>query len=209
MITLSALLLAGGESRRMGHDKATLEFNAQPLWERQLEILRALAPERIFVSARETPSWLPNDVELLLDDSPSRGPLSGLAKAFTAMRTTHVIALAVDMPFMIGEELRRLWGQTKPGEGVVPVIRDRAEPLAAVYPAEAAVHFAAALIGNDFSLQSIIRKLAVNNIVRLVPVPAEDEVLYRSVNEPGDLKENSMPEFRRCAARGSSSSLEP
>ncbi|HEY2139818.1 MAG TPA: nucleotidyltransferase family protein, partial [Chthoniobacterales bacterium] len=52
--TLSAVLLAGGESRRMGRDKATIQFNGCPLWERQLEIVRALNPDTIFVSARET-----------------------------------------------------------------------------------------------------------------------------------------------------------
>src|ERR1700726_2364005 len=100
MITLTAVLLAGGESRRMGRDKATIEFDGQPLWKRQLEILRLLRPERMFVSARRTPAWRPEDVGLLLDDAPSRGPLSGLTKALAAMRTTHLLALAIDMPFM-------------------------------------------------------------------------------------------------------------
>jgi molybdopterin-guanine dinucleotide biosynthesis protein A len=184
MITFSAVLLAGGESRRMGRDKATLEFDGQTLWQRQLELLRALGPEKIFVSARLPPSWLPNRVELLLDDPPSRGPLSGLAKASEAMQTTHLLALAVDMPFMTREELRRLWGYAQIGEGVVPVIRDTAEPLAAIYPATVATDFAAALTGTDFSLQAIIRKLAAAEKLELVAVSAEDENLYRSVNEP-------------------------
>src|SRR6476469_857096 len=104
-MTLSAVLLVGGESRRMGRDKATIEFEGRPLWERQLEILRSLTPEKIFVAARTRPSWLPNDVELLLDDPPPRGPLSGLAKAAATMRTTHLIGLAVDMPFITSEQL--------------------------------------------------------------------------------------------------------
>jgi molybdopterin-guanine dinucleotide biosynthesis protein A len=196
MITLSALLLAGGESRRMGRDKATIEFNGQPLWERQLAILRALEPESIFVSARIAPSWLPNDVKLLLDDPPSRGPLSGLVKALTTMRTSHLVALAIDMPFMTNEALRRLLGETQRGEGLVPVIRDRAEPLAAIYPAEAGIDFVAAFTGTDFSLQLIIRKLAADEKLRLVPVTAEDEHLYRSVNEPSDFKERRFPNRR-------------
>ena len=183
-MTLTAVLLAGGESRRMGRDKATIEFDGQPLWKRQLEILRALGPEEICVSARTNPSWLPNDAELLLDDPPSRGPLSGLTKALAAMRTTHLIALAVDMPFMTSEQLAILRELAAEGRGVVPVIGERAEPLAAIYPAEAAVNFATALAGADFSLQRVIRHLAAEKKVRLLAVPAEDEDLYRSVNEP-------------------------
>jgi molybdopterin-guanine dinucleotide biosynthesis protein A len=187
MITLTAVLLAGGESRRMGRDKATIEFEGSPLWKRQLEVLRAVRTEKIFVSARTKPSWLPDDAELLLDDLPSRGPLSGLTKALAAIPTTHLVALAVDMPFMTSGQLAVLCQLAAKGRGVVPVIGERAEPLAAIYSAEAAADFAAALAGSDSSLQRVIRKLAADEKVRLLAVPAQDEYFYRSLNEPGDL----------------------
>jgi molybdenum cofactor guanylyltransferase len=193
MITLSAVLLAGGESRRMGRDKAAVVFRDEPLWRRQLRILRDLGPEKVFVSARTESSWLPADTELILDEPPSRGPLSGLTKAFHQMQTTHLVALAVDMPFVTREQLRFLCTMVSEGQGIVPVIGERAEPLVAVYPAEAAADFAAALAGTDFSLQRIIRKLAADEKVRLYAVPVKDEHLYRSVNEPDDFKEGRFP----------------
>lgn len=188
-MTFSALLLAGGESRRMGRDKATVEFEGEPLWRRQLDLLRTLAVEEMLVSARRMPDWLPDNVELLLDDSPSRGPLSGLAKALTAMRTTHLLALAVDMPFMVGEELRELFRLAEPGRGVVPTIAGRAEPLAAIYPVEAAVAFQAALAGPDFSLQSLVRTLKATGKVKLMPVAQAAAFRYRSVNSVKDFPE--------------------
>jgi molybdenum cofactor guanylyltransferase len=185
-MTLSAVLLAGGESRRMGADKATIVFQGRPLWERQLGILRELRPERIFVSARVDPSWRPPEIELLLDEPPSRGPLSGLTRALDRMETTHLIALAVDMPFMTSEQLGALFNLAGTGCGVVPVIGERTEPLGAIYPRESATDFATALAGHNFSLQGLVRKLAAVNKVRIVSVPENDEDLYRSVNEPGD-----------------------
>jgi molybdopterin-guanine dinucleotide biosynthesis protein A len=187
-MTFSALLLAGGESRRMGRDKATMEFDGRPLWERQTQLLRALGPEKIMVSARTAPRWLPHDVELLLDDPPSCGPLSGLTKALATIETTHLVVLAVDMPFITARELGGLLELATEGRGVVPAIGDRAEPLAAVYPAEAAADFQVALAGSDFSLQLIVRTLAEAGKVKLWPVPTERAQLYRSVNEPGDFK---------------------
>ena len=184
MTTLSAVLLAGGGSRRMGRDKATIEVYGRALWERQIEILRDLKPEKIFVSARQSPCWLPADTKLILYDPPSRGPLSGLRKALAAMRTTHLVALAVDMPFMLNEQLRRLYGLADAGQGAVPIIRDRAEPLVAVYPAEAAEDFSAALAGTDFSLQKLVRELIGADKMRIFPVPEKDEHLYLSLNEP-------------------------
>ena len=195
-ITFSALLLAGGESRRMGRDKATMAFRGQPLWQRQIEILRDLEPTKIFVSARTKPSWLPGDVDLLLDDPPSRGPLSGLTKALAQMQTSHLVALAVDMPLMTARQLRVLCRLAETGCGVVAKIGERAEPLAAIYSAEARSVFAAALAGADFSLQPLIRKLVIEKKIRLSPVPARDEYLYGSVNEPGDIKERRSPARR-------------
>lgn len=188
-ITSSAVLLAGGESRRMGRDKATIEFDSHPLWERQLELLRALEPERLLVSARTKPDWLPPGAELLLDDPPSRGPLSGLTKALAAIGTTHLIALAIDMPLLTAGQIRELLSHCWRGCGVVPTIRERAEPLAAIYPVEAANDFAAALGGSDFSLQTLIKNLAAASLVQLSPVGDESVHLYRSVNSPGDFKE--------------------
>ena len=187
-MTFSALLLAGGESRRMGRDKATVNFDGRPLWKRQLELLQALDPEKIFVSARTAPSWLPNNVGLLLDDPPFRGPISGLAKALAAIGTTHLIVLAVDTPFLEAGELRCLLELATEASGVVPIIEERAEPLAAIYPAEAAEDFQAALEGQDSSLQPIVRKLAAVGKVTLCRVPENRANLYRSVNEPEDLK---------------------
>lgn len=187
-MTLSTLLLAGGASRRMGRDKATMEFGGRPLWERQLGLLRGLAAEKIFVSARIEPGWAPNDLELLLDDFPSRGPLSGISKALAAIGTTHLLVLAVDMPFMTAEELRRLLEQVKEGRGIVPIIGEHAEPLAAIYPSDATADFQIALAGSDFSLQSLVRKLAAIDKINLWPVANELAHLYRSVNEPRDLK---------------------
>jgi molybdenum cofactor guanylyltransferase len=193
-MTLTAVLLAGGESRRMGKDKATIVFRGEPLWKRQIELLRSLRPEKIFVSARTEPSWLPSETELLLDEPPSRGPLSGLTKALERMPTSHLVVLAVDMPFMTDEQMRVLWRLAAIGCGVLPMIHGRAEPLAAIYPRESALDFTAALAGSDFSLQRVVRNLATGDQVKMFSIPEKDEHFYRSVNEPGDFLE-AHPEF--------------
>ncbi len=186
-MTLTAVLLAGGESRRMGRDKAAIIFRGQPLWQRQLDLLRDLRPEKIFVSVRKEPAWLPRETELLLDEPPFRGPLGGLTKALASMQTSHLAVLAVDMPFMTNEQMRFLCGLAIVGRGLVPVISDRAEPLAAIYPREAATDFAAALVGSDFSLQTLIRNLARTGKIQMLNVPEEARGFYRSANEPDDL----------------------
>src|SRR6266849_6240188 len=108
---ISAVLLAGGESHRMGKDKATLLFRGKPLWQIQLDLLRKLEPAEIFISARTDPPWRPRDVQFVADDPPSRGPLSGLTGSLARIRTSHLLVLAIDMPFMSEIHLRSLCDQ--------------------------------------------------------------------------------------------------
>jgi molybdenum cofactor guanylyltransferase len=186
-MTISAVLLAGGESRRMGRDKAMLPWRDRPLWEWQVEKLRALCPEKIFLSARSDLTWRPTDMELLLDVPPSRGPLSGLAAALAAIRTDHLLALAIDMPFMTTEHLRYLCGLATSASGVVPMINGNAEPLATIYPKESRAVFLEALQSENFSLQPIVRKLIDLNMLRVMSVSGPSREFYRSINEPRDL----------------------
>jgi len=185
---LSAVLLAGGESRRMGTDKATFLFRGKPLWQVQLDLLRELRPAEILLSARSDPDWRPADVEFVADEPPSRGPLSGVAASLGRIRTRHLLTLAIDMPFMSEKYLRSLCDQIEPQRGVLPMIGGRAEPLAAIYPEGARVDLVAALSGLDFSLQTVTQRLVAAGKLQPVSVEKEDQDFFRNINEPADLK---------------------
>jgi molybdopterin-guanine dinucleotide biosynthesis protein A len=187
-MNISAVLLAGGESRRMGKDKTTLLFHGKPLWQIQLDLLRKLEPAEIFVSARTDPIWRPADVEFIGDDPPSRGPLSGLAASLAQMRTKHLLALAIDMPFMTQKYLEFLCDQIESGRGVLPEIRSRAEPLAAIYPREASIDFRSALTGADFSLQSLTTRLIDAGKLRPVSISDEAREFFLNLNQPADVE---------------------
>ena len=138
MTPFAAVLLAGGQSRRMGRDKALLELpDGCRLWERQWQVLGALEPAERFVSG----SWregFPADLPWLADEFPGCGPLAGIAAALQAMRSPRLVVLAVDLPAMSVDFLRGLL-QGSDSTGVVPQRADGFfDPLAAVYP-EAAV----------------------------------------------------------------------
>lgn len=186
-MNISGVLLAGGESRRMGRDKGTLYWRGRPLWEWQIEKLRALRPENILLSARSDVPWRPADVDLVVDASPSRGPLSGLAAALAAVETNHLLALAVDMPLMTTDHLRLLCGLATDGTGVIPMIDGNAEPLSAIYPNEARAVFRESLQSENFSLQPIVRKLIALNMLRVMPISGLAREFYRNINELRDL----------------------
>jgi molybdenum cofactor guanylyltransferase len=187
-MTFSAVLLAGGESRRMGRDKANVLFRGKPLWQVQLETLQKLEAREIFVSARIDPPWRPDGVPFVGDVAPSRGPLSGLAASVDRMSTSHLLALAIDMPFMTENYLHCLCDQIEPGRGVVPKIGSRFEPLAAAYPREAEIDFRSALAGADYSLQTVVGDLVESGKLRELLVTAEDKRSFMNVNALSDLQ---------------------
>ena len=187
-MTISAVLLAGGKSRRMGEDKATILFRSVPLWKIQLELLRQLEPHELFVSARTDPVWRPADAQFVADQMPSRGPVSGIAAVLSRISSDHLLVLAIDMPFMTENYLRGLCERVRTGSGIVPVIESRFEPLAAVYPREVRHDVVATLSGNDFSLQSLISKLIAANKLEPVQVSKEEKALFHNFNEPRDFK---------------------
>ena len=182
------MLLAGGESRRMGKDKATLSHRGKTLWQIQLELLRQLTPQEIFVSARSDPDWRPAGIQFVADDPPSRGPLSGLAASLDRMSTSHLLALAIDMPWMSNKYLEFLCAQIEPGCGVVPKIDNRAEPLAAIYPREAASEVHVALSGIDYSLQTLTRRLIETGRLRAIPVTEQEKKLFLNMNNLSELQ---------------------
>ena len=191
-MNVSAVLLAGGESHRMGKDKATVLFRGKPLWQIQLETLRGLRPSEIFVSARTDPSWRPADVHFIADIPPSCGPLAGLAATLAKINTAHLLALAIDMPLMNENYFRSICAAIEPGRGVVAKIDNRVEPLAAIYPREAEIDFRTALAGTDFSLQNLVRHLAMSGKLLEISVMEQERRLFRNVNNVSDI--DSMTE---------------
>jgi molybdenum cofactor guanylyltransferase len=171
----------------MGEDKATLLFRGKPLWQIQLELLRKLAPTELFVSARTDPAWRPADAQFVADDPPSRGPLSGLAASLAKMRTKHLLALAIDMPFVSEKYLTFLCSQIEPRRGVIAKIEDRFEPLAAIYPREALANVQSALSGEDFSLQTVAGCLAAAAKLQVIPVTSQEREFFLNFNELSDL----------------------
>jgi len=188
---LGAVLLVGGESRRMGCDKSTLRLNGEPLWRTQLKLLQRLDPVEIFISGRTDPAWRPIEVEFVADRRPPRGPISGLAATLERLTGSHLLALAVDMPFMTEMILGQICARVKPGRGVLPMIGERAEPLAAIYPKDVRSEFSVALNGDDYSLQIFTRGLVAAHKLEVFQVAADEERFFRNLNRPADISQLS------------------
>jgi molybdopterin-guanine dinucleotide biosynthesis protein A len=204
----AAVLLAGGKSSRMGRDKSALPVNGEPLWQRQLAVLRATEPAEIFISGMSDGPYTDCGVEILTDEIPDCGPLAGVATVLRRCESERLLVLAVDMPAMTAEFLRTVLEESqRTAKGVIPsvaadgrrrALRSRSarllpsaatgiEPLAAVYPRAALCIADECLRAGEFELQAFIRKLEASQLVSMQPVAQRDAALFANWNEPEDL----------------------
>lgn len=138
---VSAILLAGGYSSRMGCDKAALLLDGKTLLQHQADTLRAVGLAEILVSGcREVPAG----TRCVEDLFPHRGPLSGIHAGLTQCRCRCALVLPVDMPLVSALTLRTLI-RAHTG-GITVLVRDgQPEPLLAVYDAALAPRCASLL----------------------------------------------------------------
>jgi molybdopterin-guanine dinucleotide biosynthesis protein A len=188
MPSFSAVLLAGGESKRMGKDKAMLGAPDPKflLWQWQLRTLEQLQPEEIFWSGRER-LGLPKTIRIVLDTVEKAGPLAGISACLNLLRTDLLLVLAVDLPQMNAAYLKSLMAQCTSTSGVVTQRGDCFEPLAAIYPKSLAALAQQHLHQGRYALQDFVREAVKQNLVGALPLKECDAPLFKNLNSPADL----------------------
>lgn len=183
-----ALLLAGGQSRRMGRDKAGIVVRGQPLWRRQLETLRATRPEAVFVSGPPHGPYAGGDCEVIADATSGLGPLAGLSAGFRRTKAPWLLVLAIDLPRITSAFLAGLLRQAAlEGRGLVPVEDEHLHPLAAVYPGLCGPLVDECLSRGHHSVQAFVTLAEERGMIRQHPIGAEERVLFENINTPEDL----------------------
>jgi len=132
MLTIS--IQAGGQSSRMGEDKALKTFLGRPLIQRVIERLRPIADE-ILVTTNRPEDYLFLDLRLFTDLKPGRGALGGLYTAIASASHPIVGVIACDMPFASAkliEMASRLLVEEE-ADVVIAKSEEGYEPLHAVY----------------------------------------------------------------------------
>ena len=131
-MSLSVAIQAGGESKRMGRDKAGALFLGEPLLGRACRRLAGLGDD-LFVTTHAPQDWTALGVPCHPDVLPGRGALGGLYTALLHARQPLVAVVACDMPFASAALLRLALARL--GEADVALFESDGgrEPLHAVY----------------------------------------------------------------------------
>ena len=129
---MTGIVLAGGENRRMGKEKAFLTLAGAPLIEHILKALRQ-AVSRIIIVTNSPAAYASYDATLTADVYDKRGPLTGIYSGLLNSHDDFNIVVACDMPFLNPGLLSYMASLAGPYDIVLPKVGDFAEPLHAVY----------------------------------------------------------------------------
>jgi molybdopterin-guanine dinucleotide biosynthesis protein A len=153
----AAAVLAGGASRRMGRDKATLAVGGVELASLALAAAARVAHPVVLVAPEGHPA---RRVAAPAVTDPGLGPLAALAAALAALEAEHVLVLAGDHPGLRVELLARLVALAGEAEAVACRRGPRLEPLVAVYERAPALAAARARLARPAGGRSLTGLLA-------------------------------------------------
>lgn len=158
----TAVILAGGESRRMGQDKANLLLGGRTLLQSVIATMQPLFAEVIICVRQPRPEIaLPQ----VCDNPLHAGPLAGLVAGLERAATPWVFAVACDMPFITPAVIECLARQRAGHQAVVPVVQGYPQPLAAFYAASGLAAARDCLNGNGkHSLRALLEHLWVRYV---------------------------------------------
>ncbi|MEC9127632.1 MAG: molybdenum cofactor guanylyltransferase [Pseudomonadota bacterium] len=201
--TLIGLVLAGGQSRRMGQDKALMRYQGRTLIDNASLLLQSASCDKVLIS-RNAPGFLNDKIE-------DAGPLSGVHAVLDALsqpdnhngNPCELLVLPVDMPQMTPELLRILVSRGREAEKAcyvekrflpfyLPVTQDT-KALLANYLVEQSkrrvvgfLEILNAVSLKEGDLKKIARKDESDNKKRLANMSNEDGVEWLNVNTPGE-----------------------
>lgn len=190
------LVLAGGHSRRMGRDKATLLWNGTPLL---LRVIRRLAPiaAEVWVAARPGQALPAGAYRRVDDELPGEGPLAGLATGLAAItaawKTAPAAVAACDYPHADPALFPALLAASPDAAAIVPVLDGRAHPLLAVWRSDLASLCEGALARGARRVREVLDEAGAVEVDAREILGDAAERAFQNINDPDTLRKALGP----------------
>ena len=132
---MTAIILAGGKSSRLGRSKALQVIEGKSLIQWVIDRLATLSTEIIIATAHGAtiPCSSTVRIKMVADTYPGKGPLVGIYSGLIASSSSRAIVVGCDTPFLSVGLLEYMTQISSTFDVVVPRIKNELEPLCAVY----------------------------------------------------------------------------
>ncbi len=195
LATLGAVL-AGGQSKRLGRDKAEVKLGGRTLAHRAISTLREVFSRVALVSPPRQGLNL-QGVEVVPDLEAGLGPLGGISTAIRWAEGRSIFVLACDLPFVSSDLVRHIcdWPRSNesPTSGLgnpvarVPRWMGHLQPLCALYRTEALEHVDRALNRGELGVQEMLHGAPIDVIDVEPQSPFAHSDSFLNINRPRDL----------------------
>ncbi|MGH2705554.1 MAG: molybdenum cofactor guanylyltransferase [Actinomycetota bacterium] len=156
-------VLAGGPARRMGRDKALLDWEGTPLAVRVVNRLREALGEVVVVAKRTRPLE-ELGLRVVADPLEVQTPLAGILAALREAGGRPVFVVACDMPFVNPSLVRRIVELAEGYEAGAPVKAGRLEPLHALWGPQAEPAILHSIEAGDLAAHRVLERLELRRI---------------------------------------------
>ncbi len=194
---MSAIIVAGGVSKRFGQNKGLVELAGKPLILHMLEKLATVARETIVVAKseaqrKEFSHFIKQKPQIIVDGTDVQTPLAGALAGFEIVQNEYALLLACDTPFISPQILSFLLDVCVGKAGAIPKWPSgNLEPLHAVYQVEwAAIAARAALEKGELTMRSMIHNMQNIRYISTAVLQQFDQKLmtFFNINTLNDLR---------------------
>jgi molybdopterin-guanine dinucleotide biosynthesis protein A len=183
MKNISGVILAGGNSSRMGTDKGVMDLNGKKVVQYVIDALKPVVDDIIIIANNENYSDL--GLPVYNDEIKDCGPLGGIYTALQKIKTEKAIILSCDIPFVNSSLLADIISQSEDYDAIVPVHDGKFEPICAVYTKKCIAPFNTALEKKIFKLTDAMSLVNTKEIK--LPFTKEIENNFINLNTLQDL----------------------
>jgi len=192
---MTGIVLAGGENRRMGVDKAFLPIAGIPMIEHILRILRSLFG-RIIIVTNSPEQYAAYGVLVVRDAFNKRGPLTGIYSGLRHSNDEYNFVVACDMPFLNVRLIAYLTSIAVGHDAVIPAIGDFMEPLHAVYRKGIVPIIEERIMQDDQRIRNMVARLRVRYVSQeeIERFDAERKS-FKNLNTPQEYEEAACADW--------------
>jgi molybdopterin-guanine dinucleotide biosynthesis protein A len=187
---MDAVILAGGENRRMPVPKGLLEIEGQRIIERNVILLRKLF-DRIYISTNTPELYFSLGAILVGDVMKHKGPMTGIYSILAFPDVSEIFVTACDMPYVnviliqyLVKEWENKW------DALIPVYADKPEPLFGIYSKRIVRKMEGSIKSGKRSLHEFLRRINVLYV-------SEEEVRRRDPEGKSFVNINTVEDFQK------------
>ena len=183
---LTAVILTGGRSKRMGTDKSFLPYDKRDFISTAIEQSEKICSQLLIVSGRHNQSLFNKTNQTVIsDENPDMGPMMGIITGLKNVKTDWVLVLSVDTPFFTSEMMQKLWENKNNYEGVIFRDKEGIHPLNGLYRTSTLRSWEATFNQGERKLKKGLNRLDI----LYLPLTEKESLTLRNINTKAEYQE--------------------